>query len=625
MIPVKMLSMVHNDTIKIEEVVIRRSKSGSIPGYRTQKLDSATLNDYSQLSLAEVLPGCLNIPVKSYGMGGTTTASFRGTDASHTVVAWNGVNLGNPMLGISDLSLIATGMTDNVVVYYGGASMFMSNGGTGGMINLITNPVWEHSTLASLNTGSGSFGSYSALLKLRTGNRKIQSISKIIFQTAENDFRYLNVYNSIVPEWQTRKHSQINQKGFMQELYLRNNNSVASARVWYQVANRNLPVSMLNQQYGSNEHQYDESLRALFDYKISRNNTTSYVAASMVINKLKYTNQIASIDSRNLSQTYSFKGSAERYLGQGATLKMTVEDSYDVINTTNYNHTASRNTATLSSLVTGTFAGRINGSLLLREIISGKSILVPDFSLGVQFRLSDENEYFLRANLSRSSRLPGMNDLYWLPGGNPGLKNEYAYIYELSYSMDKHLSSRLRMQYDLTVFQNNIKNMIQWHPGDYSFWIADNIRSVRSYGIESVISAVYTGENITAKVKTAYSFTRASNRRNIYNNEAITDKQLIYIPVNKANTTFTLIHRSLYSTWTADFTGKRFITVDNSRYLSSYFINDVSVGIKLKIKSVVLDTGFAVKNLFNVNYQTIAYYPLPGRYYNLKFLIQFTK
>ena len=38
-----------------------------------------------------------------------------------------------------------------------------------------------------------------------------------------------------------------------------------------------------------------------------------------------------------------------------------------------------------------------------------------------------------------------------------------------------------------------------------------------------------------------------------------------------------------------------------------------------------LDINFNVDNLFNVNYQTIAYYPLPGRSYSIKILFQITK
>ncbi|HKK41217.1 MAG TPA: TonB-dependent receptor plug domain-containing protein, partial [Bacteroidales bacterium] len=183
-------TLLNNDTVKIGEVIIERVKYGSeLPGYKTERLDSSILSKYSQLTLADVLENSLNISVKSYGMGGTATAAFRGTGAGHTIVDWNGIDIGNPMLGQSDLSLISSGMSDGITVYYGGASMTVDNGGIGGIINLVTGPDWNHETDMTLSTGTGSFGNYSGLIKFKKGTENFQSSTKIFMQKAENDFR----------------------------------------------------------------------------------------------------------------------------------------------------------------------------------------------------------------------------------------------------------------------------------------------------------------------------------------------------------------------------------------------------------------------------------------------------
>ena len=78
--------------------------------------------------------------------------------------------------------------------------------------------------------------------------------------------------------------------------------------------------------------------------------------------------------------------------------------------------------------------------ILIREIFDNNTFLIPDFSAGLQFRLVDEKEYFLKANISRNSKIPTMNDMFWVPGGNPDLKNEYAFIYELTYEMKQKIS-----------------------------------------------------------------------------------------------------------------------------------------------------------------------------------------
>jgi iron complex outermembrane receptor protein len=75
----------------------------------------------------------------------------------------------------------------------------------------------------------------------------------------------------------------------------------------------------------------------------------------------------------------------------------------------------------------------------------------------------------------------------------------------------------------------------------------------------------------------------------------------------------------------SSFTGTRYTATDNSAFLNGYFINNVMAGMKLPLKSSSVDINFNVENLFNINYQSIANYPLPGRYYNIKILFQFIK
>jgi iron complex outermembrane receptor protein len=249
-------------------------------------------------------------------------------------------------------------------------------------------------------------------------------------------------------------------------------------------------------------------------------------------------------------------------------------------------------------------------------------LLVPDFSLGLQFRIIDSKEYFVKANVSRNSKIPSLNDLFWLPGGNPELKNEYALIYELTYEMNRKIIDPLSLKYDLSFFRNNIKDMIQWHPGEYSYWIADNIQTVNSTGLESSVSLSYVQNSLDAQLNAGYSFTKAVSAGRKFEDDISAGKQLIYIPENQANFSIRLGCKRVYSSWVANFTGKRFTTVDNSKYLPGYFINNLIAGIKLSVKGSSIDVNLTIDNLFNVNYQTIAYYPLPGRSYFIKINFQ---
>lgn len=611
-----------NDTIRIDEVVISRKKLTSEPeGYKTTTIDSSSLSNYSTGSLAELLSANTTIIIKSYGMGGTATPSFRGTGAGHTLLDWNGININSPMLGQSDLSLVPAGIVDEVHILYGGASMILNNGGIGGTINLETRPEWEKETSVFLNSGAGSFGHYTGFIKVKTGNEKFQSITNAFFQNSENNFRYLNDVMSAVPVWQTRENNQVHEKGFVHELYFNSGNTTMSGRIWYQSSHRNLPSTELTQQPNSGEKQFDESLRTMVNMDMLKGKSNISFTAAWVMDRLNYFNSLASIDSRNLSKKLTLKAAFEKEITRNTKFKVVFDEQFNTINSNNYNNIKSRSTSTLSVSADHNSA-RFGAMLLLREMSDRSAFLIPDYSAGFQFRLASGKEYFLKAGISRNSRLASMNDLFWTPGGNPDLKNEYASMYEASYTMSQKITEPLKFTYDISIFKYLIKNMIQWHPGEYSYWTADNIQSVNSSGLESSVSADYKMNMFNAGFKANYSYTRAVNAEPKTENDASAGRQLIYVPEHQLKALINVGFGKFYTNWVSDFTGKRFIAVDNSHYLPYYLVNKILLGIKFPVKSSILDFNFGIDNIFNTNYQTIAFYPLPGRSYFIKLLIQ---
>jgi vitamin B12 transporter len=615
-----------NDTVKINEVVISSRKiSTNIAGYKKIIIDSSILNNYSHATLGEMLSANSGIFIKSYGMGGTSTPSFRGTGANHTLVTWNGLNLNHPMLGQSDLSLIPAGLADDIQIYFGGASMMINSGGIGGIINLESKPTWQKKTIITINPGIGSFGRYTGLFRVKSGNMRFQTVTKVFLQSSENDFRYLNNESSANPVWETRTSSQFSQKGFMQEVYYRRGKNILSARIWYQSALRNLPSSMLTQQVNSVEKQSDESFRAMLNYEIPAGKTDFFLTGAFLSTRLNYSNSLASIDSRNLTETVILKTGMERRIGGYTKIKILLDEELTVIKSNNYDHNPARNYATLTASVENNTNDRLGAKILVREIFDNNSLLIPDFSAGLQFRIFDAREYFLKANISRNSKTPTLNDLFWVPGGNPDLKNEYAFMYELTYEMTRKISLPLNFRFDLSIFRNNIRDMIQWHPGEYSWWRADNIQNVNSMGLETTVILDYQANNFKSGLNFGYSFTKATTDGSQGNSEFSKGRQLMYIPENQANASMRLSYKGLYSFWVANLTGRRYITVDNSRYLPGYFLNNIVTGIKLKLKENSLDINIGIDNLFGVNYQTIAHYPLPGRSYFVKILVQLVK
>jgi iron complex outermembrane receptor protein len=268
---------------------------------------------------------------------------------------------------------------------------------------------------------------------------------------------------------------------------------------------------------------------------------------------------------------------------------------------------------------------RLGASFLIREILDNQTFLLPDFSAAVQFRLIDDQDYVINANVSRNSKIPAMNDMYWEPGGNPDLRNEYAWMYELSFDMQQDISDDLKMKCDLAIFHYDINDMIQWQPGEYSYWTADNIQSVNTNGLETSLTFDYLLDKTRSSFKAGYSLNRASPDAPASGSDLSDDNQLIYIPLHQFNASLRVSSGKFYASWVTDYTGKRYITADNSKFLDGYLLNNLNTGVKLRIKSTYFDLNFSIDNIFSEDYQTIAYFPLPGRSYNIRFLVQLIK
>jgi outer membrane cobalamin receptor len=215
-----------------------------------------------------------------------------------------------------------------------------------------------------------------------------------------------------------------------------------------------------------------------------------------------------------------------------------------------------------------------------------------------------------------------MNDLFWPYVGNPDLKNEYSYTSELTCEMNQKVSPQLNIKSELTVFHNSIKDMILWHSQENIFKV-DNISSVKTTGFESSVSMIYSLDKFSARLNAGYSFTKATN--------SFTGKQLIYVPENQGTSVLRLAYGNFYSLFDANLVGIRYLTTDNSDfqsgqdYLPTYVLNNTMVGMKLPLNNTLIDINFSIENLFDINYQSIAQYPLPGRSYLIKILVQLIK
>lgn len=604
------------DTVLIDDVVINgRPKDAPMAGFKKTKLDSLALKDNISKSMGELLSANTRIFVKSYGPGTSATSSSRGTGANHTYIAWNGIKINNPMLGQADLSLLPSGMIDEAHVYQGGGSMEIFSGGLGSAVNMLTIPEWNGKTDIITALSAGTYGRMSLLAKINTGRNDFRSVTKFFAEYSENNFRYPDPYAVSENAWLRRENNRVKQNGFMQEFYLKKSHHQFSARFWHQYADRQIPVPVLVSQLYPGEKQKDESTRALLNYDYYSGIKNLNIAMAILSDRLDYLNPPASVDSKNKMLTGVFRSRLTTSLTPNTTAKISVEYNLTSVNSNNYSSGKINNTLEVAFLAETFFSKRISTSVLVRETLLNDKLLIPDLSAGLQFKTNKDKESYLKTNFSRNSRIPSLNDMYWMPGGNPDLKNEYAATVEIGWEMSEKKLSHFSYKYDITVFRSFIRDMIKWTPGNNSLWYAANLSKVNTSGIEASLSLHYSAGTFISDLTSGYSFTRAAD---ISKETGSNARQLIYVPFHQINNIFRMGYRSFSVSLLSIFTGRRYTDSDNTRFLPGYLVNDLSMGMKFNLKIIALNTLFVIENLFNEEYQNTAWYPMPGRSFMFK-------
>jgi len=110
-----------------------------------------------------------------------------------------------------------------------------------------------------------------------------------------------------------------------------------------------------------------------------------------------------------------------------------------------------------------------------------------------------------------------------------------------------------------------------------------------------------------------YSFTKSTNEKSyqVLGEETL-GKQLIYIPEHIANMHAKISFKNFYLTYTHLFVGLRYTTSDNTLLLPFYHLANLEIEKKFTIKKNTYGIFFKVNNLFDENYQAIAYRAMPG-------------
>ncbi|MDF1673258.1 MAG: TonB-dependent receptor [Vicingaceae bacterium] len=591
--------------------------------YKSTQLDSSATRQ--AVNLSELLNSSSPVFVKTYGSGSLASVSFRGTGANHTSVLWNGVTLNSPMNGQVDFSLFPTPFIDDATLYHGASGLINGSGALGGSVELNNATSFNRGFSTTMQQSIGSFGNYISNAKISYSNQKWLTETQFYFNTNKNNFEFTNVAFKEQPRI-TQQNANLKQYGLQQAIYRHLKNNKLGVRFWYFNSNRELPTSMLSMLNDdvipANETQQDESYRVMLEWSGFTSKLNYRITSAYLKDKLIYKNNSSSTHSTSNTEVFDNKLNTSTYLNYNFTLKNVLSVRYEQAKTDGFNQSHSRfNNYWLLGI--DKQIKRLNLSVFNRTMMVSDEVQMVAPSLGVLYGLTKGNHLKIKANAAINYNYPTFNDLYWSVGGNEDLQQEKAEMVELGASYKAKIRSTVFTN-EVTAFYSHVYDWIIWLPTNINIWSPTNLREVENKGIEYSLKLNTTYQKLKIKFNGNYAYTISTNRKAKNYNDNSVNKQLIYVPYHQINYTLELSLMSFQLSYNYNYIGRRFMSTDNNWYLPANYISNVSIAKDFKVNSKTkLNGSLKVNNIFNQDYQAIAWRAMPGRNYLFTLSFQF--
>ena len=649
--------------LHIPEVTIYGKRPMKDIGVQKTKMDSLILKENIALSMADVLTFNSSIFVKSYGRATLSTVAFRGTSPSHTQVTWNGMRINNPMLGMTDFSMIPSYFIDDASLLHGTSSVNETGGGLGGSVKLSTQPADADGFGLQYIQGIGSFKTFDEFLRLTYGNEHWQSSTRLVYSSSPNDYSYrnhdkkenvydenMNIIGQYYPKEKNRSGS-FKDMHLLQEVYYNTRKGDRfGLNAWYIQSNRELP--MLTTDYGDENdfenRQRENTFRGILSWDHMRENWKLGVKGGYIHTEMKYDykrdagNGVMTSMTRSRSKVNTFYGQAEGeyYIGKNWLFTLNASAHQHFVESRDKNiirqdgnkaivgYSKGRTELSGSTSAKWQPNDRMGMSVVLREEMYGEdwTPLIPAFFIdGV---VSRKGNIMFKASASRNFRFPTLNDLYFLPGGNPDLKRESGWTYDVGASFAIGKEDVYSWSGSINWFDSHVEDWILWLPTTKGFFSPKNIKDVHAYGIEMKSDfSIALKKDMQLSLNGTLSWTPSINEGEPMSPaDQSVGKQLPYVPEWSSSITGRLTWKQWALLYKWCYYSERFTMSSNDISLTgklpSYFMSNLTLERGVETRWAELSLKGVVNNLFNEEYLSVLSRPMPR--INFEFFIGIT-
>jgi vitamin B12 transporter len=597
-----------NDTTRVlqaaEITAIRLNKYAI--GQQQITIDSADLKASPFQNLGDLLQNLTPLSIKAYGIG-LSTATSRGTGSRHTALIWNGLNIQNSLIGLSDLSALEVGSVEKMSVKFGGSSALFGSGAIGGAIFLDNSIENTKGFSGQIGTNVGNFGLFGQELKLKIGNENTAAQIRVSHQKALNNFEFRDV-SSFGKPLKNAENAAFDKLNLTNSLFFNlGKNRFIKINNWFTNINRQIPPTMTSRV--DSARQLEQTFRTVAEFSglLPPKSPIGGLFKARIAyfdEKLNYKSDIVKNSENNIrtliaetESVFNFTEKESLRLGINFTKNKTFGSNLGDIS-----HERNRFAVFASQIFE---LKKTKFSTNVRQEVVDNQLVPFVFSIGFEKALSRKPQATsLRGSFSRNYNLPALNDLYWRNLGNPNLLAERGFSGELGIDfIKKNTYSNTKLGFTLFALQTN--NWIQWSPQSGNSWTPTNLKKVLSRGVELTFkNQLKLSNNIVLKTHFNYQLSRATEVGDSLN------LQLLYTPIHAGSAGISLIYKDFYVNYYQNASSQRRMVGD---FTHPFTLANTTIGHAFLIKKYRLNTALQITNIWNADYEVIRFYAQPRR------------
>lgn len=542
-------------------------------------------------TLAEAL-AFSGVNIKQYGPAGLAVLSMRGAEPQQTAILWNGIPIANPMPGMADLNSMGVAGFDEVSIITGGASAMFGSGNVGGAVYL--NNHLPDSNCNRVEVSGNNWKNLGLNADVARTNKRLFVRATAQFAAGEN------AYGFFIPEQKELGLHKDLKAGFQQGLVRLVTGYQHNSFRLKAIAEQNMSYRRLGTQMHSGQsfgEQKDENRRVLVEGKWTlpkfqyaarwayTRDAIDFLDPSTQVNALSNANtQHAQVEAHGaLSIVKWFVAADVQHIRAFApAYSLQRERSYPA---TMFSFSIPFGKWQLSSSNRFEWFERI-------PVFTGQiSRNIGSFKLGFAARTS--------------FRRPTMNDMFWGAANGQSLTElspEKGVELELNQEFKKNWRNT-SIIWQQAVYARELNSPILWMPAG-AIWLPINYYSSSVRGTQG---------NLAVKVhqkRLQYWFSAYGewNDSRLQATENGTVFQRLFVPSTNGQLQWGVVFQRHELALSMQFSGKRFITQDNSDFLKGYTLLNAQWSRCFNISRAKASYGLALYNITQT-----AYYIIPGR------------